>query len=167
MAGLILIGMIVVMLLVLFVQMLRKKPLKKLLLSYGVILGGYYLYVTYTCGPNRADVKVMKPQAEAITAYILKDGIPETLADIPNLSYQWGQCKMTSKNIELCHFKKNNTLYRTKIDHLFCILDIYNEKSETGVFVNFEKLNDGTWRVSKKLTPYSTKNDGICNPMKM
>lgn len=46
-------------------------------------------------------------------------------------------------------------------------MKIYNEKSETGVMFGFKKNENGEWIVRKIITPYSTKDDGICNPMRM
>jgi len=49
-----------------------------------------------SCGPNSADVKVMKPMAEKISDYIIKNGIPESLKDIPDLPYGLVGCENTS-----------------------------------------------------------------------
>jgi len=82
-----------IMAIVLVIQLFRKKPVKKLLLGYVVILASYIFYVSYTCGPNRSDVKAMKPMAEAIKSYVLKNGMPKSLNDIPNLPYELHQKK--------------------------------------------------------------------------
>jgi hypothetical protein len=166
MAGLVLIGIIVVMLLVLLVQLFRKKPVKKLLLSFGLILGGYHLYVTYTCGPNRADIKVMKPQAEAITAYILKNGIPESMADTPDLPYVLENCKWTKKNVEWCSFKVDDKKYSLELYNISTLyITIYNDISKTGIHYMLRQNEKKWYFVESKV--YSTKKSGICNPMRM
>ncbi len=93
MSGLILMVMIIVMVVVLFVKLVKQKQVKNLLISYVVILGGYHLLISQKCGPNSADVKAMKPQAEVITNYILKHGIPKSIAEIPNLPYPLDRCE--------------------------------------------------------------------------
>ena len=86
---------------------------------------GFDAYYEHTCGPNSSDVKVMKPMAEKISEYIVKNGIPESLKDIPDLPYELKKCKKeitygdendvprkyitaTSKSKEInevCHYK--------------------------------------------------------------
>ena len=71
------------------------KSFLKWLGVYGLIIVGYIGYVCYTCGPNPKDVSVMKPMAEAISNYIVKNGIPKSLEDIPDLPYELeGKCEM-------------------------------------------------------------------------
>jgi hypothetical protein len=53
-----------------------------------IILALYALLRVAFCGPNQSDVRVMKPMAEAISHYISKNGIPDSLEDIPNLPYK-------------------------------------------------------------------------------
>ncbi|MGB5965619.1 MAG: hypothetical protein WBG65_08795 [Sulfurimonadaceae bacterium] len=169
MAFWVLIGFIVVMVLVLLVQLFRKKPVKKLLLSYVLILGSYYLYVAYTCGPNSADVKVMKPQAEVITNYILKHGIPESLAEIRGLPYKLDRCKREMHNLERCTYSINTNMYEIEIYNLSSLnVHIYNEKSETGLRfrMKYEESNK-KWILVEKNIAYSSKNNGICNPLRM
>lgn len=77
-----------------------KKILKMLFKGVGIVVvtyivlfyfGGYMFMSSYKkeCGPDPKEVEVMKPQAEVITNYILKHEIPESMAEIPNLPYQW------------------------------------------------------------------------------
>ena len=47
----------------------------------------------FSCGPDSADVKIMKPMAEKISEYIVKHGIPESLKDIPDLPYGLEGCE--------------------------------------------------------------------------
>ena len=173
MASLVLIGIVIVMALTVFAQLFRKKSVKKLLLYYVVILGSYYLYVTYTCSPKSADVKAMKPQAEVIKNYILENGIPGSLGEIPDVPYKLENCKWTEENVEWCYFNISGDRYSTRL--YFVAYDngididvrIHNEKSETGVFTEIEKTSSGTFKVVEHFKPYSTKNDGVCNPMRM
>ena len=88
MAFFVLMGLIAI--LIVYIGVAKKK--KRALLISVVILGMFYLYVRYTCGPNHADVKVMTPMAEAISDYIVKHGIPDSLEDISNLPYELEGC---------------------------------------------------------------------------
>ena len=54
---------------------------------------GFNPYYHYACGPNSSDVKVMKPMAQKISEYIVKNGIPESLKDIPDLPYALEGCE--------------------------------------------------------------------------
>ena len=47
----------------------------------------------FSCGPDSTDVKVIKPMAEKISNYIVKNGIPESLKNIPDLPYALEMCK--------------------------------------------------------------------------
>ena len=51
----------------------------------------------FSCGTNSTyinkDVKIMKPMAEKISSYIVKNGIPESLKGIPNLPYKLEGCE--------------------------------------------------------------------------
>jgi hypothetical protein len=160
------------MVVVLLIQLVRKKAVKKLLLSYLVILVGYHLFVGTSCGPNSADVKVMKPQAEAITNYILKNGIPKSMADIPDLPYAWDRCERRSSNTEECYFKVGKNQYNTQLNFISdkygadIYIDTDNKKSETGIFTKIVIQSNGTFEIKDRFKSYSTKNDGVCNPMR-
>ena len=54
---------------------------------------GFNAYYKHNCNPNSADVKVMQPMAEKISKYIVKNGMPKSLKDIPGLSYELEECK--------------------------------------------------------------------------
>lgn len=134
-------------------------------LAYQLLMG----YFEKECAPNPEDVKVMKPQAEVITNYILENGIPESMENIVNLPYEWDKCERTSKNVEWCYFKIGEIDHSVRLyvlgDNIY--LKTYNQKSETGVFTDIEKVDRYKWVVSEKSIPYSTKDDGICNPLRM
>jgi hypothetical protein len=96
MAGLIMLGLIVFSVLTLAVMLATrqgKKRILKALAVFLVIIGVFFLYAEKTCGPDSADVKAMKPQGEVITNYILQNGIPESMSDIPNLLYKLEGCE--------------------------------------------------------------------------
>ena len=172
MSGLILIVMLVVMVVVLFVKLVRQKPVKNLLISYAVILGSYHLLVSSKCGPDRNEVKIMTPQVEVITEYILKNGVPESLMDIANLPYSWNSCNKATDgtNVEWCSFivngqeKYSGKLYILET-HIH--IELYHKKSETGVYTDLNKQLNNSIIIEEHLRSFSTKNDGICNPMRM
>jgi hypothetical protein len=89
MAGFVMMGLIFV--LIVYISIAKKK--KRAVGISMVLIGLFYLYVSYSCGPNSADVKVMKPMAQKISEYIVKNGIPESLKDIPDLPYGLEGCE--------------------------------------------------------------------------
>jgi len=173
MAGLVLVALIVMAIVFIVVSKNRKRAM---LISVGVI-GVYHLYVSHSCGPNSADVKVMKPMAEKISEYIVKNGIPKSLKDIPDLPYGLEGCKSEQTyykfdnkvfaNIEVplkkdaefkivkekCHFKKKNRSYYIHIIGEYNFIP--NKKS---LDINIGNKNSKTW---DNLTFYSDKNKTI------
>lgn len=73
---------------------------------------GFNAYYHHACGPNSSDVKVMKPMAEKISAYIVKNGIPESLKDIPDLPYGLEGCE---REVKYSKFNSNE-LIDEKVD---------------------------------------------------
>jgi len=152
MAFIVLVLIIFIMLVVLIIQLFRRKPVKKLLLSYVAIFVGYHLYVSYTCGPNRSDVKVMKPMADAITKYLLKNGIPKSLDEIPNLPYKLEGCKGNDSKDKSCIFYTNNRRYNIKLVKYLEIsydLRVFAPNSYTGILVDFKIVNGGNFELEK------------------
>lgn len=49
------------------------------------------------------------------------------------------------------------------------LIQIENEKSETGILTRIKKSNydKNVLEVTTSIKSYSSKNDGICNPMRM
>lgn len=223
MAGLIMLGLLALMVLTLIMMLLMRQGWKRILVvfvGFIVVIEIFSSYVTKTCGPNAKDVEIMTPQAEAISNYILKNGIPESLSQISGLPYKLEECKRTKtysryskqkhKYIyneietdatgeiikEICIFQSDNRKYAVNIrfdadykigaDYLKikkCIDNIdaveegkgelvfYNEVSETGIdyFFTFNsKLREWiyTQHIGENPNVYSSKHDGICNPLR-
>ena len=146
----------------------QSKAVHKVFFASVAIIIGFYAYAKYTCGPNRTDIKVMKPMAEAISNYIVKHDIPESLKDIPDLPYGIVRCERHQKNLEKCIFYKNNKEYESEIYILGDIyIEIYSKQTKTGLRYELTK-NSSTknWLISESSIAFSSKNSGICNPMR-
>ena len=130
------------------------------------LLGFNALY-RHLCGPNSADVKVMKPMAEKISAYIIKNGIPKSLKDIPDLPYGLVGCKKVQENFEKCTFYQHKQ-FEIEMYILGDIdIEAYSKTTETGLrYELYKKDNDTQWVLSRKDIAFSSKIDGICNPMR-
>ena len=192
MALLILIGL--VLMLVVYISLTKKK--KRALLISAVVLGIYILYVVKTCGPNRTDVKVMKPMAEAISQYIMKNGVTQSLKDIQGLPYglvgcdrqvEYWKTKITGaekvKNLndatgttvyENCKFIiENKTYYVNTISNYeknsnINEIDIHigNKQSGTGGLMVFSTDEHKIVSNHFKIKFSTGKTSGICNPMR-
>lgn len=80
------------------------------------------------CGPDREVIKVAKPVVQIIADDIVKNGIPESLADIEGLPYVLEECSKEidqirlfeeesyKKIIESCVFKNGNKQYRIEMN---------------------------------------------------
>ncbi len=172
---------------VLLIYILFSKQKKRaVLISLGIIVL-YHLYVTYTCGPNPWDVRVMKPMAKAISDYIVKHGIPKSLSEIPNLPYRLEGCKREEyyENFksydhvpkekakmhqirETCHFKN--------IHLRFGVTEFLNDKKIDGAIrmrsdnkTTFSQYFSGKENKNFSFEAIhigSGKNTGICNPLR-
>jgi len=176
--------------LIVYISIAKQK--KRAVLISVVLIGSFFLYVNYSCGPNRADVKVMKPMAEKISAYIIKHGIPESLKDIPDLPYRLEGCEKkmyylnkASKIVndeqyaselhikEICRIKYDIKIEQ-RIDkmfvdskEIFVQISFQNKKTETGAVVSWSKdIDSNHFMLFQKLKLYSGKSSGICNPMR-
>jgi len=165
MAGVVLIGILILMFLGWMFAMGYGVSMKRLFISYALILISYHLYVSYSCGANSADVKVMKPMAEAVSSYIIKNGIPKSLEDIPNLPYELEgcererdnkKCKFLNYQIKLYRFSKN--IYG---------LDLTSIKNRTIITYSYDVVGN-RFSLDKNRYPIigSQKDTGICNPMR-
>ena len=163
-------------------------PILVILLSIFIVVGGKYglkgvgvsilvfivnliifnAYYNFTCGPNSADVKVMKPMAKKISDYIVKNGIPKSLKDIPDLPYELEGCEKKQKNLEKCIFHTNNREYEVEIYILGdTSIEIYSEKTKTGLRYKLKKNSSSNqWLIDEQDIKYSSKNSGICNPLR-
>lgn len=137
------------------------------ILVYIVSLVGFNYFYNYTCGDNSADVKVMKPMAQKISDYIVKNGIPESLKDIPDLPYGLEGCEREQENLEQCIFHKNNKEYEAEIYILGNMdITIRCRKSKTGLRYELENnTTSNQWTILEKDIAYSGKSSGICDPM--
>ena len=70
---------------------------------------GLFLVLRFVyCRPNYFVVKTAKPVAEKIADYIVKNGIPKSLDEIPNLPYKLTNCKRTHKYTKEVGLKEIN-----------------------------------------------------------
>jgi len=161
---------ILVVLFVVFVVVGGKEGIKGVGVSIFVFIvsfASFSYFHKHACGPNSADVKVMKPMAQKISDYIVKNGIPESLKDIPDLPYGLEECEKTQKNLEQCIFYKNNKEYEAEI-YILGNMDITMRcrKSKTGLRYELENnTTSNQWTILKKDIAYSGKSSGICDPM--
>ena len=160
--------------------MLNKKTIKTMAVSTLAILA--LSGCSILCGPNQVDVEVMKPMAQKISEYIVKNGIPESLKDIPDLPYALKECKKETVygpsittyftegaqwkgNTEICTFK-NITLRFRLTKHL-------KEKDakwdgslemdsthDTGLYNSIEQNQDNKFTFNN--IRFSGKKSGMC-----
>ena len=121
------------------------------------------------CSPNKEDIAIMKPMAQKIADYIVANGIPESLENIPNLLYMVEGCEKEMPNVENCKLIENNIMYDIEL-YKYSInefsIKIFDKTSEVGLIYNLEEALNHKW-IIKEIKPYSSKTSGICNPMRM
>lgn len=150
----------------LFIYFLFSKKKKRALAISAVVIVAYMLLVRFTCGPNSKDVAIMRPMAEKISEYIVANGIPTSLKDIPGLPYGL-ECR--KKNGNNCSFEVGNYNYSInfyKPSYGGYELKLFSD-NKTGykVYFNTNKNNELTSNKNDS-GAYSTKTSGICNPMR-
>ena len=159
-----------------FYRGLKRSGVLLLVYVIVVIVGAMLFSSQYgkECRPNTQEVEIMTPQAEAITKYILENGLPESMIDIPDLPYQWDNCEKNDEIVENCYFNIHKNEYSVYLNTrggggTSIIIKIDNKKSETGIFTRIKKSHNekNIFEDKTHFMPYSTKNDGICNPMRM
>lgn len=162
-------GLLALMVLTLIVMLIMRQGWKRILIvfvGFLVVIGIFNTYVTKTCGPNAKDVEIMTPQAEAISNYIHKNGIPESLAKIPNLPYPLKSCKRSSHKYEECIFYMNTNKYNitTAILPNFFNVRLVNLESATGINTDliYDEQNK-TWSLEKNNIAYSNRNKSFCS----
>ena len=162
MAGLILIALVIVLVIGGMIAFLNGVKFWKILVAFVVILGSYHLYVSHTCGPNKEDVKVMKPLGNAINRYLTTKGKPPSLESIPDLPY-----KLTCGSPYSCRFEKDGRVYKVWLEEQVGNIDLYlyQKNNKTGiVYMYNQKLKIKNYEKNPLI--YSRKTSGICNPMK-
>ena len=117
-----------------------------------------------SCSPNKHDVKIMKPQVKAIADYIVKNGMPKSLKNIPELPYGLIGCSHQQHNLERCSFYKNNRKYEVELYVFgYIYLEIYSALTQTGLKYKLKDSNSGTqWKIVQKNALFSSKSTGIC-----
>ena len=154
--------LLVIVLLLYIVFSKRKK--RAVLTSLGIIVL-YHLYVTYTCGPNPLDVRVMKPMAEAMKSYIVQHGMPKNLRVIPNLPYLLSEDK---NNPEFYHFKTSDGYY-TIFKKTGYMLEFQSETKRgngyTWFWLIFDIDKNGSYK-PKREEFFLTHTSGICSTFK-
>jgi len=163
------------------------KIFKWIIATLIIIFALYALLRFVFCGPNYFDVKVMKPMAEAISHYISKNGIPDSLEDIPNLPYKLSGCERKEyyENYDsYAHVdKKDATMHQIEEECYFENVKLkfgITEKldsSEIGgeirmisnhetVLIMGVSTSDGKHFTFDEIDIGSSKTSGICNPMR-
>ena len=69
-----------------------------------ILLALFILLRVLFCGPNKLDVRKMKPMAEKVSQYIITNGSPESLKNIPDLPYELVECRKTISGAEICKY---------------------------------------------------------------
>ena len=144
------------------------KPAWLVIISFVLGMSGHLIYYKHTCGPNKKDVSVMKPMAEAISNYIVKNGIPKSLEDIPDLPYELEGCNKVQDNVEDCYFYSNKSRYFLRLYELSegLSIEIENTVTRTGIYRDFRKNNKKNQWLFIEEKSFSSKTTGICNPMR-
>jgi hypothetical protein len=135
----------------------------------------------------------MKPMAEAISDYIIKHGVPESLRDIPNLPYRLEGCERKEEYLQVkngrwdksnqeeavifdieekCRFLNNIILtldvtidQKSKFNDSSIRIGMWNKKTQTVSHLYLKKENR-KYSIDDVLKFDSGKTSGICNPMR-
>ena len=171
--------------LIIYVVNSRKKQ-KAIVVSLGIWMM-YIVYLQFRCGANPLDTRVMKPMLKTISGYIVKNGIPKSLEDIPNMPYELSGCKRNEhykdsngydcnssdkakwhKIEEECYFEKiklefwiSDDLENSKIDGEIKMIS----DSQTVMSEGFSTRDGKTFELDK-IDTGSYKNSGICNSLR-
>ena len=160
---------LILMFVVFFGFIVKKKPIKKLLLGYLGVLVGYFFLVDFACGPNSHDVKIMKPQAKAIAEDIVKNGVPTSLGDILDLPYKIQNCIRSNNGYtdkEICYFYVDKITYEIILltSNSWSYYLHITAKTKTRVSAFFRKDSSEKWILDdNEIEEYSTNHSGICS----
>jgi len=137
------------------------------ILVFIVSLVGFNYFYNYTCGPSSADVKVMKPMAQKISDYIVKNGIPESLKDIPDLPYGF-TCKPKHEEFfEECSYSIGKKNYHIGFaGGSFLHIDTSKHNGMTRVSTYYAKDENGKILLDEPVSAYLVFGTGICSTMK-
>ena len=139
------------------------------------------------CSPNKEDIAIMKPMAQKIADYIVANGIPNSLQNIPDLPYEVEGCERVEEyrnysnnkstkdeaivlNIdEECKYFNNITIY------FGVTLDLKDDTwggrieltslNETVLIYSFRSDENNSFKFTD-MDIGNRKDDGICNPMR-
>jgi len=158
-----------------------KEIFKALFKRLGIVLVLYIIIIfigVYTnhrdCSPNKEDLTIMTPMAEAISNYIIKNGIPNSMRSISNLPYKFTICRKSNLNGEICFYEKNNTqnisyeveLFETSSLNIYRLrISRHYHKTSLYVGITLKKLDHEKWRVESKDTEVFFGSNQ-CNSMK-
>jgi len=144
----------------------RWKYLLQILVGFFIIMGLFHFYVSKTCEPNAKDIELMKPQVEVITKYILENGIPTTMVEIPNLPYKLELCTHPITYREECSFTINYETYRLNLYEPSSLeLSIFNIKTKTLLVHEFRK-SDNRWKFIE-IRESNIEPSKFCNPFRI
>jgi len=191
MKSILLVLLIIILVIVNVALMLNNRySMKAFLISVGIFIS--YIFITQLiCGPSPIDVYRMRLMAKPISSYIVKNGVPNSLKDIPGLPYEL-ECDgvkeeylamnyinmvPTQKNkAELYNKRENCYFNNTKLSY-WLQQDLKDKKSRRTIsirmfspdetFYDFGLFeNDRGQFVMSKVNIGSSKISGICNPMR-
>jgi hypothetical protein len=157
--------LVLVLIGIVFVLSLLFSKRKKVHLTILISMVVFYIFAKVHCGASLKDVSVMKPMAEAISNYIVKNGIPKSLEDIPDLPYEL-ECGQSGKE---CSFRVKNAICDVSFYGLSnnkYQLDVFIKTVETGLAYSFQNEKGKLFLLKDDSGAYSTKTTGICNPMR-
>jgi len=155
-----------------------------------VTIGAFYLLSKVYCGPSLIDIYRMKPMAEKISEYIVKNGISKSLKDIPDLPYELEGCKRSEEYLnsdnnggmkevekekailynlrEKCYFKNIELSYWLQRDlkenATGISLVLVSDNSTYVEYGGGAEKDDKIVFNEKNIG--SSKTSGICNPMR-
>lgn len=118
------------------------------------------------CGPDREVIRVAKPVVKIIADDIVKNGIPESLADIEGLPYRLEGCKKTNTK-ESCIFILDKETYYVEMTFndivAYSRIEIWRDKTHIGTSIH--KQSNGNTSYSR-IWDDAFYFSGLCGPLK-